>query len=115
MDILQEIENHLEWIESVAGLLTDETLAEENFKEITQHDQCMLGQWLNSEEALHLKEMPDFQQLIDSHEAFHQLAGNMIKSLQQGRESEAIENEAAFLQMSQELIVLLQMLQEHAQ
>ena len=115
MDIQQEIENHLEWIESVAALLTDETLAEEDFKEITQHDQCLLGQWLQSEEAMHLKDMPDFQQLIDSHEAFHQLAGKMIKSLQQGEESAAIENEAAFLEMSQELIGHLQMLQEHAQ
>ena len=112
VDIQQEITNHLEWIETIASLLSNEKLAEEDFEEMTQHDNCKLGQWLNSEAALAFKDLPDFQKLIESHAEFHKLAGNMILSLQQDKEAAAIGAGDEFIRMSHELINYLQVLQE---
>ena len=112
MDIAQEIEKHLEWIDAVASLLDDEKLAEEDVRNVSRHDQCELGKWLDSEASPALRETPEFEKLVASHEAFHDLAGKMILSLQQGQDSEAIEAHGQFIRMSQEVIGLLQALQE---
>jgi hypothetical protein len=111
MDIAQEIEKHLEWIDAVASLLDDEKLAEEDVRSVSRHDQCELGKWLDSEASQALRGSPEFHKLVASHQAFHDLAGKMILSLQQGRDSEAVEAHGQFIRMSREVIGLLQALQ----
>lgn len=112
MDIRQEITNHLEWIEKIASLLGNEDITEEDLQAITQHDKCALGQWLNSDSSGKYKELPEFQELIESHDAFHKLAGSLIVALRQGKEAETIGLEVAFIEMSQKVIRHLHALQE---
>jgi hypothetical protein len=56
--------------------------------------------------------LPEFQDLIESHDAFHKLAGNLISALRQGKEEEAIKSEVEFIEMSQKVISHLYALQE---
>ena len=114
MDLAQEITNHLEWIDTIATLLNNENLAKEDFREVTRHDQCALGHWLRSEASQAFKDFPELQKLIESHEAFHRLAGSLVLFLQQGKESEAIEAQGQFINKSQEVIKYLQVLQKYA-
>lgn len=113
MDIGQEITNHLEWIETIASLLDSEEISQEDLQAITQHDKCMLGQWLNSEASMKFKDLPEYEKLIESHEAFHKLAGSLITALQLDKEAEAIESQGHFIEMSQKVIDYLHILQEN--
>lgn len=114
MDIGQEIINHLEWIENIADLLGKEEVVEEELQAITQHNHCALGHWLDSADAQEFKALPEFEQLVSCHEAFHQLAGRLITALHLGNEAEAIETQEQFVEMSQKVIGYLHMLQGHA-
>jgi hypothetical protein len=113
MDIGQEITNHLEWIETIASLLDSEEITQEDLQVITQHDKCTLGQWLNSEASMKFKDLPEYEKLIESHEAFHKLAGNLITALQLDKEAEAIESQEQFIEMSQKVVDYLHSLQEN--
>lgn len=113
MDITREINNHLVWIDRIASLLDSENLTAEELQDISRQDQCALGEWLDSEASQRFGELPEFQKLLDSHKAFHELAGKLIQSLQQGRDSEAIEAHGQFLEMSQEVVRLLEALQKN--
>jgi len=112
MDLGQEIENHLEWIDGIASLLGAESFTEEDLQKITSHNTCELGQWLGSEGQELYKEIPEFSQLVDSHELFHKLAGELIEAIQLGKENKAVEVEEEFISMSQEVVGYLQILQQ---
>ena len=112
MDLSDEISNHLEWIETIAALLSSEKLSEEDYAEITSHHDCALGHWLDDEAPDELRQSPEFQQLVESHAAFHKMAGDLIDSYQQGKENAALDAEDHFLQLSHEVIEDLQALQE---
>ena len=112
MDLELEITNHLEWIDLVASLINEETLEESDYKELTDHDHCALGQWMNSEESKELWELEEFKQLIQSHETFHNLAGDMVALIQQGKAEEALDTEEQFIHASQEVVQHLQALHE---
>ena len=114
MDLTREISNHLEWIDSIASFLNNEEFSEEDLQEITRHNQCELGQWLDADESSMFKDLPEFQQLQASHEQFHKLAGDLISALQQGDENQAIAAQEKFILMSHEVITALQSLQESA-
>lgn len=111
MDIGQEIANHLEWMETIASLLGNEEITEEELEAITQHDKCKLGLWLNSESSVKFRNLPEYEKLIESHEVFHELAGKLIISLQLDKEAEAIEIETQFIETSQKVIGYLHILQ----
>jgi len=113
MDIGKEITNHLEWIEIIVSLLGNEKITDENLHAITQHDKCALGQWLNSEASIEFKDLPEYEKLIKSHEAFHKLAGKLITALQQDNEAKAIESQEQFIEMSQKVIGYLRVIQEN--
>ena len=113
MDIGQEITNHLEWIETIASLLDSEEITQEELQVITQHDKCMLGQWLNSEASMKFKDLPEYEKLIESHKAFHKLAGYLITALQLDKESKAIESHKQFIEMSQKVIDYLHIFEEN--
>lgn len=112
MDLGKEITNHLEWIEKIASLLGDEEVTEEALAEVTRHDKCELGRWLSSEESTGYKNFPEFPELIESHNTFHELAGELIAALQQENEAMALESEKHFIEMSQKVIGHLQALEE---
>lgn len=112
MDLRNEIINHLEWMDTIASLLGSEEFTEEYIQAITQHDKCALGQWLDSDDSKELKYLPEFEKLIESHAAFHKLAGNLITAVQLGKESDAIESHRQFIEESQKVIAYLQNLQE---
>lgn len=113
MDIGQEITNHLEWIETIASLLSGEEVTQEYLQVITQHDKCALGQWLNSEASMKFKDLPEYEKLIESHKAFHKLAGNLITASQLNKEDEAIESQEQFVEMSQKVVDYLHILQKN--
>ena len=112
MDIKQEINQHLEWIEKIASLLGSEEVTQEKIDELSQHDKCELGRWLSDEAAKTYHDFPEFQALIDSHAEFHQLAGKLLAALEQEDEAEAIATEVRFLEMSQTVIGHLQALEK---
>lgn len=112
MDIKQEINQHLEWIEKIASLLGSEAITEEMMDELTQHDKCELGRWLNSEASASYQGYPEFQALIDSHAEFHHLAGQLLALLKQEDETRSIETEEKFIAMSQQVIGHLQALEK---
>ena len=112
MDLEQEIENHLEWIDSIASLLEVEEFSDVDFDKITNHDDCELGHWLSTEGSELYKALPEFNELIDSHEAFHKLAGELVAAIQAGDERKAVEVQEDFIRMSQEVVGHLQRLQE---
>ncbi|MCW8932869.1 MAG: CZB domain-containing protein [Gammaproteobacteria bacterium] len=113
MNLGQEITNHLEWIDTIASLLGNEEITEQDLQLVTQHDQCSLGQWLNSEASSEFKNFSEYEKLIESHNAFHKLAGNLITALQQGNEHDALESQVQFVEMSQKVIRYLKILQEN--
>jgi len=112
MDIKQEINQHIEWIERIASLLGTEEVTQEKIDELTQHDKCELGRWLSAEDSIAYQGFAEFQALIDSHAEFHRLAGELLAVLERGEEAEAIEAEARFLEMSQKVIGHLQALEK---
>ena len=114
MNLQREITNHLEWIDTIASLLGSEEMTEESLRVITQHNKCSLGHWLNSDVPIKFKNLPEFEKLIESHNAFHKLAGSLIAALQLGKEAEAIELQAQFIEMSQKVINYIQILQKNS-
>lgn len=112
MDLGQEIENHLEWIDGIASLLGAEELSEADVKKITSHNTCELGQWLSAEGSDLYSGMSEFSQLVGSHELFHKLAGELIAAIQSGEDNKAVEVEGDFIKMSQVVVGYLQKLQE---
>lgn len=114
MDVRQEINNHLDWMESIASLLDSDELTPEELQTITEHDKCKLGIWMNSEDADSYKNMPDYENLRESHDAFHELAGKLIVTLKQNNEKEAIEIGIQFIETSKKVIGYLKSLQNHA-
>lgn len=112
MDIGQEINQHLEWIETIVSLLGDQDIGDEDIQAVTRHDKCALGQWLDSEASVELGDLPELEKLIESHEAFHQLAGKLIASARRGDEAEAEKSQAQFIGMSREVISYLRIIQE---
>jgi methyl-accepting chemotaxis protein len=112
VDIRQEIDNHLNWIENIVSLLGRENLSDEELAEVTRHDRCALGQWLASTEASEFKELPELQALKESHDQFHRLAGDLIKAVEAGDEAQAVASEEKFVGMSREVIAHLQALQQ---
>ena len=114
MNLQCEITNHLEWIDTIASLLGSEEMTEEALRVITQHNKCSLGHWLNSDASTKFKNLPEFEKLIESHDAFHKLAGSLITSLQLHKEAEAIELQTQFIKMSQKVINYIQILQENS-
>lgn len=112
MDIGQEIANHLAWMENVISLLGNEEITQDDLDAITQHDRCALGKWLNSEASLEFRDQPGLEQLNESHEAFHKLAGKLISALQEENEAEAIALQEQFVEMSQQVIASLSTLQK---
>jgi hypothetical protein len=104
MDIKQEINQHLLWIDKIASLIGSEEITQEAIDEITQHDKCELGKWLTSESSEAYRGSNEFQELIDSHNEFHALAGELITAFQEGDEARALESEAEFIAMSQKVI-----------
>lgn len=112
MDIRQEIDNHLNWIENIVSLLGRENLSDEELAEVTRHDRCALGHWLESAEAAEFKEVPELEALKESHDQFHRLAGDLIKAVEVGDEAQAVASEEKFVGMSREVIAHLQALQQ---
>ncbi|MCW8841227.1 MAG: CZB domain-containing protein [Gammaproteobacteria bacterium] len=110
MDIKQEINQHLEWIEKIASLLGSEEVTQAKIDALTQHDKCELGRWLSAEDSRAYRGYPEFQALIDSHAEFHRLAGKLLAALEQENEAEALETGAKFIEMSQQVIGHLQAL-----
>jgi histidyl-tRNA synthetase len=112
MDLRNEIINHVEWMENVASLLGSEEVTEEEIQALTQHDKCALGKWLDSEASNEIKALPEFESLVESHSAFHKLAGNLITAVQLGKEADALESHKQFIEESQKVVGYLQTLQE---
>ena len=112
MDISHEINKHLEWIESVVSLLGKEEITKQEVNAVSQHDRCALGQWLSSEEAMEFKGLPELEELIESHEAFHNLAGELITAAEAGKDIEAMEAQEKFIEMSKKVIGLLLVLKK---
>lgn len=112
LDIGQEINRHLEWIETVVSLLGSERVSQEDIEDIVQHDRCALGQWLNSRDSEKFKEFLELEALRERHEAFHRMAGELIACLDAGQEEEALEWQDRFIEMSKKVIDSLYLLQE---
>lgn len=112
MDLAQEIDNHLQWIDTIASMLDKESLSDDELHAITQHDNCALGHWMDSDASNDLKDTEEFKLLAESHDAFHRLAGDLIIALQHGNETETVQAQEQFLGMSHEVIGHLQMLQK---
>lgn len=114
MDMEQEITKHLTWMEQVVSMLGSEEITEDELHEITRHDHCSLGRWLESKDAeSYQNDGPELQELKENHEAFHRLAGDMISGLSEKDEGMAINSETRFIETSQKVIELLHVLKEH--
>jgi hypothetical protein len=115
MDITREINRHLDWIEVVSSMLGDKVLGEDELEQITRHDRCALGQWLQSPAA---SEAVGGGSVLDplrsSHERFHALAGALVAALQAGDENRAIALQQDFVDSSQDIIGHLHALERKA-
>ena len=114
MDLKQEITNHIRWIDSLASLLDSDELTEDKLNAISEHDKCALGKWLISDESKDYQGRPEFKELVDSHKAFHELAGSMVAAVQLDEEAEVLVLQTQFLEESQKVVGYLQQLQEGA-
>lgn len=112
MDLRQEITNHIRWIDSLASLLDSDELTEERLNAISEHDKCALGQWMLSDESKDFQAMPEFQELVESHKAFHELAGSMVAAVKLDQEIDVIALQTQFLEESQKVVACLQQMQE---
>ena len=115
MDIAEEIDKHLQWIERVVSLIGDDNVTAKDLEEITQHDRCALGQWLNAVGSEKFKDVPELERLKESHEAFHKLAGDLVTAVEAGEESEATSSQQQFVNKSQQLIESLHVLQRQVE
>lgn len=111
MDLRQEITNHIRWIDSLASLLDSSELSEERLNAISEHDKCALGKWLNSDESRDFQAMPEFAKLVESHKAFHELAGSMVAAVKLDEETEVLALQARFIEESQKVVGYLQQMQ----
>jgi hypothetical protein len=114
MEIKREIANHLEWIEGVSELLGSSQLDNDKLAAISRHDQCALGQWLESDEAQDRASPGILNDIRQRHERFHQLAGELIAAAQNNDEQDALALQQAFLETSHHLIVDLTGLRDSA-
>lgn len=112
MDFEEEIASHLDWIERLAALISNEAVADDDLEEIAQHDHCALGHWIDSPEADAYRELDEFKALVESHNAFHLLGSQFIAALQSGNEQILFDKEEDFLHKSQQVVDHLKALQE---
>jgi len=112
MDIEHEINQHIEWIETLVSILGNREITKKDLQEIRQDDRCALGHWLNSEDSSRYKDLPELGMLKESHEAFHRLAGDLVSAVESNKEPEAIAAEKQFIAMSRSVIGYLQLLQK---
>lgn len=115
MDINQEINKHLDWIEAVASLIGNEALSNDDVVKLSQHDRCDLGKWLASDESESLRTYPEFQNLQESHKDFHSLAGELILALHAGDEAKSMSSARAFIGASEQVVSYLKELQQYAE
>lgn len=114
MDIDQEIAIHLEWIESLVSLIGAESIPDEAIEELSHHDRCEMGRWLNSDESSAFRDFPAFGDLKANHQAFHSVAGDLIKAFRAGDEPRVEALQDAFLTASRNVIAHLTALKAHA-
>jgi hypothetical protein len=110
MNLDQEISSHLDWIDAVASMLGEDDIPDAELANIARHDQCELGRWLQGEAAAELGDAAALNELVTSHEAFHQLAGRLIAALQQGRADDVEDTKDRFLEKSRQVIAHLRQL-----
>lgn len=58
---------------------------------VGQSGLCQLGMWLNGAEFELLRSLPEFDQLRDAHQKFHQLGAQIVEKLQLGHRDEAAQ------------------------
>lgn len=113
MDIETEISKHLEWIDSTTSLIGNDATTKEEIEELSKHDRCELGRWLGSDESGQVQGFTEFERLVESHKAFHALAGELIVAVGAGDEQQAAALGEAFISASQKVVGYLGALQEH--
>lgn len=104
MEIGEEIAKHLEWIELVSSLIGEEGLSDEKREEISRHDLCALGAWLDSSEAKRFEPSEVLTQVRERHEKFHRLAGELMAAIEGDKASAAVSIQETLIQTSQSLI-----------
>ena len=112
MDIGEEIAKHLDWIEKVSSLIGEEGISDEMREEISRHDRCALGAWLDSSEAKQFEASGALKQIRERHDSFHQLAGKLVAAIGDDKDEQAVSIQDEFLQTSRSLIEGLNALQE---
>jgi hypothetical protein len=115
VDINQEINKHLGWIESVVSLVSGENITNNDIEDVSRGDLCDLGQWLNSADLGNVKSPAEFHGLKESHEAFHNLAGKLLAALSTENEDEVAMYLEKFIETSQQVIVYLYALQDKSE
>ncbi|MBL8470378.1 MAG: CZB domain-containing protein [Rhodocyclaceae bacterium] len=111
MDIDQEILKHLDWIESLVSLMGKQNVSNEEILEVSTHDRCQLGRWLESEDLSAYKDFPDLDALKDSHKAFHRFAGQMVRAVRANDEMQALAAQDGLLAKSREVMDYLAAMQ----
>ncbi len=82
MDINAAIQAHVNWKTKLAIYIAnpDHSL---KVSEVSQHEQCELGRWLNGE-GRKFAALPEFTQLAADHARFHHAAAEIIRKADSG-------------------------------
>lgn len=82
--IKDAVQAHLDWVETLRQALLGRARQDFDIAKVGDDLACPMGQWLYTEEAIELMG-PDFHgRLIAIHATFHEIAAEVVASMQQG-------------------------------
>lgn len=76
--------NHQQWFNALIRTLICKLPPDQHDLSLEAHKECRFGQWCASEITKELNESPGFKSLVDAHQRMHQLAREVLKTIDQG-------------------------------
>ena len=110
IDFSTYILQHHRWVSRVGSALAgNETIS---LSEMTDHHNCDVGRWIDSEGENLFRDKPVFAELKQSHEQVHQLLRQIVQNLHDGKTEEANDGFSDLIETSNRLVALFSRLKD---
>lgn len=84
LDLMGVIQAHLRWKQRLSDYIDGSSDEDLKPDEVSRDDACILGQWIYGHGKDEYGDSECFQELVKIHADFHQLAGEVVRLVDQG-------------------------------
>jgi Chemoreceptor zinc-binding domain len=115
MDFNDAIKAHSDWKMKLRGAISAQSQLDADT--IAKDNCCVLGKWLHGESKLRYSKFPAFQECLKSHAAFHQEAGKVAWTINQGQyaaASKMLESGSPYIGVSNAVVIAIGALKRQA-